>query len=337
MTGWPARCPFAPAFHILSGGNIGVVHFNVADALPNVAGLLSTVAGALSSVDGTLGNVDGTLGNVGGTLGNVDGTLGNVGGALGNVGGALGNVAGALGNVAGAVGNVAGAVGNVAGAVGNVAGAVGNVAGALQRWRTGRNRATSRRNLGRRQPCPREAGASKLESLKLPDRANLFRLMQAVRRRARMPANAPALTAIISSRPTRKPPVVADNTNELTPSAAPTCRMKWDWPSRRRKRVGITWAIKQSGGGILSIENVGGKTAKSKGRVEGDKVVAQDFATQNESSPLTGHRSNGPTMWSGRSNRRKAGRAFLLHARQCHFELDRGELLRGFAYLAQEG
>lgn len=41
------------------------------------------------------------------------------------------------------------------------------------------------------------------------------------------------------------------------------------------------WSIKQSGGGILSIENVGGKTAKSRGRVEGDKVIAQDFATQN--------------------------------------------------------
>src|SRR6059058_4970297 len=40
-----------------------------------------------------------------------------------------------------------------------------------------------------------------------------------------MHANAPALTAIISSRPTRNPPAVAAATNELTPSAAPTCRM----------------------------------------------------------------------------------------------------------------
>jgi hypothetical protein len=40
------------------------------------------------------------------------------------------------------------------------------------------------------------------------------------------------------------------------------------------------WAIKQTGG-TLSIENVGGKPAKSRGRVEGDKVFAQDFATQN--------------------------------------------------------
>jgi hypothetical protein len=40
------------------------------------------------------------------------------------------------------------------------------------------------------------------------------------------------------------------------------------------------WAIKQTGG-TLSIENVGGKTARSRGRVEGDKIVAQDFATKN--------------------------------------------------------
>jgi hypothetical protein len=40
------------------------------------------------------------------------------------------------------------------------------------------------------------------------------------------------------------------------------------------------WAVRQTASN-LSIENVGGKTAKSKGRVEGDKVFAQDFATQN--------------------------------------------------------
>jgi|ERR1043166_526855 hypothetical protein len=40
------------------------------------------------------------------------------------------------------------------------------------------------------------------------------------------------------------------------------------------------WSIKQTGG-TLSIENVGGQTAKSRGRIEGDKVFAQDFATQN--------------------------------------------------------
>jgi phage baseplate assembly protein gpV len=40
------------------------------------------------------------------------------------------------------------------------------------------------------------------------------------------------------------------------------------------------WAIHQTGS-TLSIENVGGTTAKSKGRIDGDKVIAQDFATQN--------------------------------------------------------
>jgi hypothetical protein len=43
------------------------------------------------------------------------------------------------------------------------------------------------------------------------------------------------------------------------------------------------WSIKQTGG-TLSIENVGGKPAKSKGRVEGDKVSAQDFGTQGKVS-----------------------------------------------------
>jgi hypothetical protein len=43
------------------------------------------------------------------------------------------------------------------------------------------------------------------------------------------------------------------------------------------------WAIKQTGGS-LSIENVGGKAAKSKGRVEGDKVSAQDFGTEGKLS-----------------------------------------------------
>jgi hypothetical protein len=40
------------------------------------------------------------------------------------------------------------------------------------------------------------------------------------------------------------------------------------------------WAISQTGS-TLAIQNVGGKTAKSTGRVEGNKVVAADFATQN--------------------------------------------------------
>lgn len=40
------------------------------------------------------------------------------------------------------------------------------------------------------------------------------------------------------------------------------------------------WSIKQIGS-TLAIQNVGGQTARSKGRIDGDKVVAQDFATQN--------------------------------------------------------
>jgi hypothetical protein len=43
------------------------------------------------------------------------------------------------------------------------------------------------------------------------------------------------------------------------------------------------WAIKQTGG-TLSIENVGGKSAKSSGRVEGDKVSAKEFGTQGKIS-----------------------------------------------------
>ncbi len=40
------------------------------------------------------------------------------------------------------------------------------------------------------------------------------------------------------------------------------------------------WSIRQNGS-TLAIENVGGETAKSKGRIDGNKVIAQDFATQN--------------------------------------------------------
>src|SRR3954454_15967185 len=49
------------------------------------------------------------------------------------------------------------------------------------------------------------------------------------------------------------------------------------------------WSIRQTGS-KLSIENVGGATAKSKGRVEGDKVVAEDFATQNGKLSADGNR-----------------------------------------------
>jgi hypothetical protein len=49
------------------------------------------------------------------------------------------------------------------------------------------------------------------------------------------------------------------------------------------------WSIQQTGS-TLSIKNVGGETAKSRGRIEGDKVVAQDFATQNGTLSADGTR-----------------------------------------------
>jgi hypothetical protein len=55
---------------------------------------------------------------------------------------------------------------------------------------------------------------------------------------------------------------------------------KWIGYYKDGSKSEYVWAIKQTGG-TLAIENVGGKPAKSRGRVEGDKVVAQDFATQN--------------------------------------------------------
>ena len=49
------------------------------------------------------------------------------------------------------------------------------------------------------------------------------------------------------------------------------------------------WSVKQTGS-ILAIENVGGDTAKSKGRVEGNRVVAEDFATKNGTLSADGSR-----------------------------------------------
>jgi hypothetical protein len=60
----------------------------------------------------------------------------------------------------------------------------------------------------------------------------------------------------------------------------PNLSGKWVGYYEDGSKSEYVWAIHQTGSN-LSIENVGGKTAKSKGRVEGDKVVAQDFATQN--------------------------------------------------------
>jgi hypothetical protein len=49
------------------------------------------------------------------------------------------------------------------------------------------------------------------------------------------------------------------------------------------------WAIQQKGS-TLSIENVGGKRAKSSGHVEGNKVVAENFATKNGTLSAEGTR-----------------------------------------------
>ncbi len=60
----------------------------------------------------------------------------------------------------------------------------------------------------------------------------------------------------------------------------PNLSGKWIGYYEDGSKSEYVWAIHQTGS-TLSIENVGGKSAKSKGRVEGDKVFAQDFATQN--------------------------------------------------------
>ena len=63
-------------------------------------------------------------------------------------------------------------------------------------------------------------------------------------------------------------------------SPAPDLNGTWIGYYKDGTKSEYVWAIHQTGS-TLSIENVGGETAKSKGRVDGDKVIAQDFATQN--------------------------------------------------------
>lgn len=63
-------------------------------------------------------------------------------------------------------------------------------------------------------------------------------------------------------------------------SAVAELNGKWIGYYEDGSKSEYVWVIRQTGS-TLSIENVGGRTAKSKGRVEGDKVFAQDFATQN--------------------------------------------------------
>ena len=62
--------------------------------------------------------------------------------------------------------------------------------------------------------------------------------------------------------------------------AAPDLNGTWVGYYNDGTKSEFVWSIHQKGS-TLSIENVGGQTAKSKGRIDGDKVIAQDFATQN--------------------------------------------------------
>jgi hypothetical protein len=60
----------------------------------------------------------------------------------------------------------------------------------------------------------------------------------------------------------------------------PDLNGKWIGYYEDGSKSEYVWSIRQMGS-TLAISNVGGQTAKSKGRVEGNKVIAEDFATQN--------------------------------------------------------
>ena len=60
----------------------------------------------------------------------------------------------------------------------------------------------------------------------------------------------------------------------------PDLNGKWVGYYQDGTKSEYVWAIHQTGS-TLSIENVGGKSAKSRGRIEDNKIIAQDFATQN--------------------------------------------------------
>jgi hypothetical protein len=76
---------------------------------------------------------------------------------------------------------------------------------------------------------------------------------------------------------------------EVSNAETPNLDGKWVGYYEDGNKSEYVWAIHQTGS-TLSIENVGGKTAKSKGRVDGDKVVAQDFPTQNGKLSADGKR-----------------------------------------------
>ncbi len=67
---------------------------------------------------------------------------------------------------------------------------------------------------------------------------------------------------------------------EKAAGGPPDLNGKWTGYYDDGSKSEYVWRIRQTGS-TLAISNVGGETAKSKGRVEGEKVVAEDFATTN--------------------------------------------------------
>jgi len=85
--------------------------------------------------------------------------------------------------------------------------------------------------------------------------------------------------------------IPASSTAEVSAQTVRSAYLGGDWVGYYNdgSKSPYVWSIVQTGT-TLSIENVGGKTAKSRGRVEGNKVVAQDFATQNGTVSADGTR-----------------------------------------------
>ena len=65
---------------------------------------------------------------------------------------------------------------------------------------------------------------------------------------------------------------------EKAAGGPPDLNGKWTGYYEDGSKSEYVWSIRQTGS-TLAISNVGGETAKSKGWVEGEKVVAEDFAT----------------------------------------------------------
>ena len=72
----------------------------------------------------------------------------------------------------------------------------------------------------------------------------------------------------------------AEKAQKEAGSHVPDLNGKWIGYYDDGSKSEYVWSIRQTGS-TIAISNVGGQTAKSKGRVEGNKVFAEDFATQN--------------------------------------------------------